>query len=118
MPFNKEAALRVKRQYLCARCYSFLWSLEIRDILAYNATLEEHQTPIKVPPEDNEYNSVVYCPTHGDIEVVGRVTLWWAIMEGQKRAGRAMDLRYKIRTNDPSPEDFDPDQAVRDLGFD
>jgi len=120
MPFNKLAALEVKRTYLCWECYGFLWSMDVSEIRPYNANLQDGQIPIEIPnKEDPTYRVVVFCPTHGDVEVVGRVTRFWAIMEGQKRASRARDLRFKMRKEERERLGikFDPDQTLAELGY-
>jgi hypothetical protein len=63
---------------------------------------------------------IVICPEHGNVETVGRVTKYWAVMEGQKRITRADELKYIERQKDRVNGESDPvdvETTLEELGF-
>lgn len=87
MPFSTKECHFILRRYLCAQCFSPL-GYEIIDT------------------EANEWECRIVClgevhgESCGDVEEVGRVTKYFAIQEGQKRADQFDLLDERIRALD------------------
>ena len=91
MPFRDGEIDNIIRDFVCAQCYDDLYKRATK------------------PPERKW---LALCPTHGDVEKVGRVTRSWAEWEGQRRAWRYKELTYSTAPSGRSEEEI-----LKELGF-
>lgn len=98
--FSEAEYQRVIDKYVCAQCYGDL--------------------SISFAPNRKWY---VFCPYHGNVEIVGRITKSWAEYIGQQWANEYLELRDKFDFILPAGEQRanrerqSPETIIYELGY-
>jgi hypothetical protein len=95
MPFYDGEIEIIIRRFVCAQCY-----LDLKKRFA----------------PDRKW--IAFCPVHGDIETVGRITRSSAERLGQKLVARRKEIIAKFPEEYPSPhKGKSTEQLIEEMGF-
>ena len=89
MPFTPKIAQLIVSRYVCARCYSSL------ELAPWDITANDWEICVACAGD-------TYGQSCGNVEDVGRITQYYAIREGQKRADQhtVISQRQKAMSGD------------------